>query len=217
MVAATTAALFVLGTGVCLRRVRESRHFLPLAWIVLTFGLGGVLTYDPPYWPHLNLVLPAVALIAALGADELIRVLAPAPGTLRRAALVAATAATLGFTGVTNWLTYYAFVEDNAGPRIRVARFVDDLPDGYTVYLMSDSFHAHEDAFRFFNRDVPMVDVSPGSLRAAAESAQGPAVFVLVGHDEAVPVLTARHPDAEVETHADAQARPVFVSVTVDE
>jgi 4-amino-4-deoxy-L-arabinose transferase-like glycosyltransferase len=217
MVAATTAALFVLGLGGALRRLGDARHVLLLAWIGLTFVLGGVLTYDPPYWPHLNVVLPAVALIAALGLDRLIDVLAPASGTPRRAALTALAGLTLAFTGLTDWRAYYDFVIDNAGPRIRVARFVDDLPDQYRVYLISEILHGQEHPFRFFSRGVRITDVRLRDLDATARAERGPAVFVVVGQESALSTLTRLYPRAKVEAHGDeAATRPVFVSVTLD-
>jgi 4-amino-4-deoxy-L-arabinose transferase-like glycosyltransferase len=216
MVAATTAALCVLGLGGALRRAGDRRHLLLLAWIGLTFLFGGVLTYDPPYWPHLNLVLPAVALLAGLGAEALIEALAPTPGTARRAAAVALAAATVAFTGVTNWGVYHAFVEDNAGPRVRLARFLADLPDSYRVYLVSNGFHSGEYAFAFFGRGQPIVDLEPDDLAAAARSERGPAVFLLADAPAEATTLTELHPTARVETHLDGGDRPVFVSVTLE-
>jgi 4-amino-4-deoxy-L-arabinose transferase-like glycosyltransferase len=216
MVAATTAALFALGLGVGLRRAGDPRQILLLAWIGLPFFFGGVLTYDPPYWPHLNLVLPAVMLVAARGLDALVGALSPTPGTPSRTAMVGLAALTVAFTGLTNWQSYLAFVDDNAGPRIRVARFVDDLPEGYRVYLISSTFNGGEYPFRFFNRDVPIVDLSPAELAATATAEPGPAVYILVEQDAALETLVELHPDAEVQTHHDWEDRRVFVSVKVD-
>jgi hypothetical protein len=92
---------------------------------------------------------------------------------------------------------------------------VDDLPEGYRVYLVSEAFRSSEYAFRFFNRGVKIVDVDARNLAAAA-SDTGPAVYILVGENPPVATLTRLHPDAEVETHLDGDNRPVFVSVTVD-
>jgi 4-amino-4-deoxy-L-arabinose transferase-like glycosyltransferase len=71
MVDPLTAALFILGLGYFLSRLKNIKFFTILSWIFLTFILGGVLTADPPYWPHLNIALPAIVLVAAVGAKSL--------------------------------------------------------------------------------------------------------------------------------------------------
>jgi 4-amino-4-deoxy-L-arabinose transferase-like glycosyltransferase len=72
MTAPLTAALFVLGLAYCLPRLKDLKYGMGLSWFFLTFIFGGVLTADPPYWPHLNIASPAIALVAALGAERLL-------------------------------------------------------------------------------------------------------------------------------------------------
>jgi hypothetical protein len=214
MVAATTAILFAVGVGLCLRRRGDVRPVLLLAWIVLTLVFGGVLTYDPPSWPHLNAVLPAVALVAALGADALVETWTR--WAVPRRIAEAAVAATVVFTLATNWQMYDSQVRDNARPKIRVARYLEDLPSGYTVYMLAESFNPSEYAIRFFGQNVTIVPVRLATIVSTATEARAPCTFVLAGYQEVVTAITAVQPAARVETHYDPGGQPVFVSITLD-
>jgi 4-amino-4-deoxy-L-arabinose transferase-like glycosyltransferase len=70
LVSALTATLLVLGLGYGLRWLRDERIFTLVVWMLATLLLGGVSTNDPPFWPHLVIVLPAVMLLAAIGAER---------------------------------------------------------------------------------------------------------------------------------------------------
>jgi hypothetical protein len=71
-----TAVLLTIGVGTALANIRTIRPFILIAWVLLTFVLGGVLTYDPPFWPHMIIALPAIMLLAAYGADTILNALA---------------------------------------------------------------------------------------------------------------------------------------------
>jgi len=167
MVSPLTGILFALGAGLSLVRLRDLRYFVLAAWIVLTLILGGVLTADPPYWPHLAISLPAVVLLAALAIEHVLDTLT-APGHafsgIGRLGLGVALAAALVSTGVNNWRAYTDFARDNAGPRLRISRYVNALPEGYQIRLISDDWRWNEHAFRFFNRGVPGADLTAQQL-----------------------------------------------------
>ncbi len=55
MVGGLVAVFFTLGLKLWLSRWREISLLTLGAWFLLTFLLGGVLTSDPPHWPHLNI------------------------------------------------------------------------------------------------------------------------------------------------------------------
>lgn len=216
MVGALAAALCVLGVGIALARLRRVPHLLVLLWIVLTFVLGGVLTADPPFWPHLNIALPAVALLGGLGADRLSRAVEPftpagrfvVPAVLGLALLVA---------GVDGWVAYADFAGDNAGRRIEAARFLDALPAETHVYLVADDISWTEYCFRFFDGDMAGRNVTVDDLVSGREkpAAGLPYTIVVFGHRDAIPLLRGLSPFASVEEHRDRDGGVLFTSVSV--
>jgi 4-amino-4-deoxy-L-arabinose transferase-like glycosyltransferase len=212
MVSPLTATLLVLGLGICLVRLRSLRHFTLVCWIVFTLLLGGVLTADPPYWPHLAIVLPAVALVAALAAELTVKELARMSVRYGYWAAWLALAAAVIFTGVHNWLSYLDFVRDNALPRIRIARYLNSLPTGYRVRLVSDDWTWNEYAFRFFNQGIPGVSVKADQLQSTLAPLDKPTVFILYQHPELVPILQNEYPGGEVQEHLDFDQQVAFIS-----
>ena len=212
MVSPLASTLLAFGLGICLVRLRNLRYFVLVAWVVLTLLLGGVLTSDPPFWPHLAIVLPAVALIAALAAERVVEELAPTPTHLGYWALWLLLAASLIFTGVVNWQSYIDAVRDDALPRGRIARYLNSLPTGYQVRLVSDDWTWDDYAFRFFNHDIPGASVEAGQLQSALPRLDKPTVFILYRHPELVPILEREYPGGEVEEHLDYHKEIAFLS-----
>ncbi len=218
MVSALTATLLILGLGYCFSRIRQTRYFILAAWLLLTLVMGGVLTYDPPYWPHLTVALPAVALIAGLAADRLINALMPsseATGGLGRDIILFVGLSALIFTAVNNWQVYYAHVKNNAGPRVRVARYINSLPEGYTVYFVHDDLDWSEYTFRFLNRGVPGEDATIEGLETQPPPLDKPLLFILIQHQESLPQLQGHYPTGTAVEHFDADGQRAFVSLAV--
>ena len=212
MVGPLTSTLLVLGLGICLVRLRKLSHFALVAWIVLTLLLGGVLTADPPYWPHLAIVLPAVALIAALAAETIVKELARASARYGYWAAWLLLAVALVLSGLHDWRTYLDFVRDNAQPRTRIARYLNTLPAGYQVRFVSEEWTWNEYAFRFFNQGIPGTSVPADQLKSAPEHLDVPTVFILHGHPELVPILQNEYPGGEVKEHLDFDKQVAFIS-----
>ncbi len=214
MVGAVAAALCVLGVGLCLTRLRRAPYVLVVSWVILTFVLGGVLTADPPYWPHLNIALPAVALLGGLGADRLTRALSGVvPGG--RVLGPVALAAVLIAAGVHNWIVYYRFASDNAGRRIEAARFLATLPQETQVFLVADQVPWAEYCFQFFNRGMAGRNVTPEEIlsRRVDFPRERPYAVVLFGHEDLIPALSAELPSSHVEAHTDRDGALLFSSV----
>lgn len=212
MVSPLTAALLVIGLGYCLSRLRDTRLFTLVAWIFLTFVLGGIITYDPPYWPHLNIVLPAVALISALAADRIIEIFSAAAAGAGRTVLVGITAAAVSLTGYLNWQIYLDYVKDNAGPRIRIARYIDGLPRDYHVYLVSDVHDWSEYAFQFFNRDITGSDITTDELISSPPDLDRPLLFILYDHQDLLSLLYKQYPAGRVKEHFNNEGVLAFIS-----
>lgn len=215
MVSALTAVLLSLGMGYALIRIRDLRYFGLVAWIMLTFILGGVITYDPPYWPHLNIVLPAVAIIAAFATDRIVVLFRAHTGVfglwLTRAAVIIA----LVFTGQHNWSVYYNYADNNADPILRVARYINTLPRGYEVILVSDLVSWQEFTFQFHNHGVPGSNSNPGEIMANPPVLDRPLLFVLLNNHELGSFLQDRYPDGTLTEHFDDTGRPAAVTFRV--
>jgi hypothetical protein len=215
MVDPLTALLFVLGVGYGLSRIKDIKFFAILSWIILTFILGGVLTADPPYWPHLNITLPAIVLLAAIGAESLASNIGIVFGQVARKVYLWVFVGIVIVTGIQNWGLYYDYVKDNAGNRIRIARYVESLPSSYHVYLVSDNLSWNEFAFRFFSQGTTGTDLTPENLISDPPKLEFPVVFILFRHPELAPILQELYPDGILENHYDVNNLVSFVSYRV--
>ena len=215
MVSPLTALFFILGLGYIFWRMKNIRHFSILSWIFLTFILGGVLTADPPYWPHLNIALPAIILVAAVGIKSLADKLTMVFGQVGYKVYAWVLVCVLIVAGLNNWQVYYDYVKNNAGNRIRIARYLTSLPSSYNVYLTSDSFNWGEHAFRFFSKGMTGQDLTPEMLASDPPLLERPTVFILFQHPEMVPVLQSHYPDGVLENHYDFDNLVSFISYRV--
>ncbi|CAG1010585.1 hypothetical protein ANAEL_03980 [Anaerolineales bacterium] len=216
MVSPITALFFTLGLGYAIFRLKNIRYFSILVWIFLTFVFGGVLTADPPYWPHLNIALPAIVLLAAVGAESLADKVTVAFGWVGYKVYVWVLAGILLVTGLNNWQIYYDFVKNNAGNRIRIARYLQSLPSNYYVYLVSDDFSWNEHAFRFFSQGTQGMDFEAEKMTNVPPVIEDrPTVFILFRHPELVPFLQSHYPEGILENHYDFDNRVSFISYRI--
>ena len=141
-----TAALFVIGLAMALSRWRRAHEGFVLYWWIVTAIVGGVLTINPPAIVRLVGLLPAVALLAALPLDGLLR--AGAETKARTAVAVALVAVLLAGAGWINWHTY--FVEFANAPladtESALGRRIERLPPGSTAFSLGS-----DDSMTFFN------------------------------------------------------------------
>ncbi len=214
MVAPLTAALFVAGTSFCLLKLKQTQCLVPLAWIFLTFVLGGVITYDPPYWPHLNITLPAIVVVAGVGADKTIEVFTRG-GVRGTVAGWSVFSLAIILTGIFNWMAYYDFANDNAGYKLIVVRYIDSLPKGYQVYMISTEYSWNQHAFRFFNRDVPGQDITMEELQSSPPLITRPTVFFVYDQPDALALLETLYPGGEVTEHRNNENRVLVTSYNV--
>lgn len=148
MVGAPEAALFLVGLGLALARSRSWPNQTLLSWFALTFLLGGVATLDPPYWPHLNIALVPILVLAARAAD---RVVEAVGGSRPRvgAALTAVVAAVLVLGLAHGFRVYWKYVGDLVAQRPLAARFVLTRPATLPVLLVSDDIREDMATFRY--------------------------------------------------------------------
>jgi hypothetical protein len=215
MVSSITAMFFILGLGYALLRLRNMKLFTFLSWIFLTFIFGGVLTADPPYWPHLNIALPPIMIMAAVGIESLGSALKKVFGWVGFRVYVWVMIGVIVVTGINNWQVYYDYVKNNAGNRIRIARYLNTLPSSYYVYLASDGFDWNEHAFRFFSGEMKGEDLTMEMLEGGSTVIDKPTVFILFRHPEMVPILQRLYPDGILENHYDFDNLVSFISYRV--
>ena len=159
-----TAALLVMGVGIALRRIKEARSILLLAWLLGTMVLGSVVLNDPPFWPHLTVLLPAVAILGALALDRLWQAAADALGDLgNRLAVILITGALI-YVGLQNFLLYYDHVRHNATPIVSVARFIDRTDPRIQLLLVTNPFFLQEREIEFMAKGHPVREIDEEAL-----------------------------------------------------
>lgn len=200
MVGAPVAALFVLGLGVALARPKRPAKLTLLAWIGLTFLLGGILTSDPPYWPHLNIAIPAIVLLSARGLEELVESAGKwIPAT--RPVAWGAVAVGLVLLVAHNWAVYVDYAGDNAGRRVRASRWISSLPPGTRVLVTGGYDVRKEHTFLFFNRDRYVRNAYPEEMLAMPDRLDRPTALLFYAHEEFIEPLRRKYPRATYQEH----------------
>lgn len=129
-----SAALFVLGLAMSVRRLRHARDaFVPYWWLA-TVVAGGIVTSDPPATVRMVGLLPAIAMLAALPLDWLLAT--AGAGWRRGAGLIAVVGLVLAAAAV-NWQTYFVDYGKKAGdPNTELARYLRARPPDQRAILL---------------------------------------------------------------------------------
>jgi hypothetical protein len=165
----TSLALALLGLGIALAGLRDSRRFLLVAWIASTFIVGQVLTDIPLAAYRAGPLLPALAICAGLGVSELARVVFRRwpgwQGPMSAGGFVLLLLAVVP----TNLLTLDAFlVAHDRSDFVGMARLVGASSPVATYQLVSLWPHTGDEIFKLFGqgrlmRDVPALMDSLGT------------------------------------------------------
>ncbi len=220
MVGLLTAVLLVLGIGYALRWLRDPRLFALVAWIGVTLILGSVITNDPPFWPHIVIVLPAIMLLAGVAAERLADGIAKALPYPKRPFFQRAFALVIGIaivaSGVRGWQGYVDWVGDNADARVRVARWASQTPTDRRIVIVRDPLSVEDREFMFSGLGLESADLSPGEVGQETLLAGRPTVFIVTpNHAGLLPVLQSRHPGGETVEHRAAAGWLAFISYEV--
>ena len=199
MLSSLAAIFFILGLGYCVRRYRDIPCAFPLIWAGLVFLLGGMLTIDPPFWPHLNIAAPALALIAAVGAERFARRVILEGG--RRIAMLVPMVMTVGicFTGINNWEVYHRFARDYATGRSHAMRQIQDITRAvdYRVFIVSPEFNWGHEVYQFFTSEVDGHNLSEEELYRKLPVIDKPTAFVVhedTDYEKCVAFLSNAYP-----------------------
>lgn len=215
------AIFFILGVGYALLHLRNERLFLLLCWLIGTLVLGSVITNDPPFWPHIVILLPAVMLLAAVGLERFWLAIEKAgrkriPRLNLILGILVATSLTV--SGINNWQQYLQFDQSNSGDRfMQVGRFAADLPRNYTFYTISPGFNRQRREIEFNSQglageNIPSEQLFSGNLPAIS----GPTIFVFAPEQiEIEAILENFYPGGMIEQHANRSGQLMFSSYTV--
>ncbi|MDD5370736.1 MAG: glycosyltransferase family 39 protein, partial [Anaerolineaceae bacterium] len=212
-----TGMFLILGICFCLFRLKDVRHFVLIAWLGLALILGGVITNDPPFWPHLVITLPAVMILAGYAITLVWSYVSPYLTKPVRVASTIGLASILILTGIQNWQTYLGFVQDNAGPRVRIARFLSSLSPDYQVHFMSGDFGWEDREFQFMNRGMNGDDlVLDQNWIKNSSSLNVPTVFILTqDRFSNLPILEQVYPLGVLQDHFESTGWLAFKSYIV--
>lgn len=216
-----TAVLMVLGLGFSVRRLLEPRFFTLIVWFMATLILGSVITNDPPFWAHIAIVLPAVALLAAVAADRIWAALVSiVPDKYKKtayAAIGAVLAAAILISGVRNWQAYTDHVGNNADSIVTMARYAGSFPSDTRVVFVEDPLGWKRREFQFFANHLNGIGINASQIASFIEPDPAiPTVFLLTtNHADLLPKLQARFPASEVEQIFDSRGGLALHSVAV--
>ncbi len=217
MLGGLTALSFMLGLGYCLRRWRRFSTGFLLMWIGVTFVFGGILTIDPPFWPHLNIAVPALVLAAAVGIERLVRRVADTcRGQVERFAPAALAAAVL-FSGIHDWEVYHRFARDHATSRVIAMRQIRNFSAEHRIYLISPDLQWEQETFQFFTPTIDGHNLPEQELLKGIPPIEKPTVFMVFEgtQPETLEKLQDAFPHARREAFWDGWGWPVMTSVEV--
>ena len=214
-----SGVLILFGMGRAAIRRRSTANVLLLLWFWLAVILGWVLTENPPSSMRLVIVTPALAILVALGADQLLRLGRQFVGG--RAALWRSVAAAMvGVVAVLN-LSYYFL--DYSRTRIYgnpTAEIADVLADDLTAreevppVFFDGAPHMYWDfgALAFRLRDVRGFDFDPDTTMREVDPERGALFVVLEENVGDLAWIESRFPEGETrQYYSDADGRLLFV------
>lgn len=163
MLDVVSAALFVVGLAMALRRLARGRDAFAPYWWLGTVVAGGIATIAPPSFVRMVGILPVLAILAALPLDGLVT--AGGAG-LRRAAGVVLAGGLLGAAAWLNWQTYFVeFAAAPGDPTTRLARFLAAEPPDTRAALLGAEHHLS------LEQELFMIEF-PGRIRDIIDPSQ---------------------------------------------
>lgn len=137
---AVSAALFWVGFGIMLFRLKRTGEFMTVTWLVSTIVLGAILNLDAPGGPRLVIAHAAMAIMAAYGLWQIWLLISAVTGPILRWLAAPLIAGALAFICLTNLNTYfvtYAARADNSDG-IRIVRELAEDQGNYYAFVMGN-------------------------------------------------------------------------------
>jgi hypothetical protein len=183
-----------------------------VAWWAMVLA-AGTLTADAPFWPRLVVLLPAVAILTALGFDRVLDALAFAAsrpvGTRGR---LLAAAVLLSAVGALNWSWYTARARVYVDAAEWLGRLVAAEP-GTRFCLVPDPLSFREEEVLFLAPDSDLREVEAGQVETCID--EGRVIVVYPEQPEILDLVRALSPGAREVAHdfPDGRQGPRFVNV----
>jgi hypothetical protein len=211
-----SAALFVLGLGIALRRLRSGRDGFVAYWWLATVISGGIATVDPPSFVRMVGLLPAVTLFAALPLEWLTRRAAAA--AYQTAAAVLAVAL-VGAAAWQNYRTYFVeFAQAPGDSMTELVRYMESLPKDYKAALLGAE-HFLQFRGELFSIEFPdrWNDIGePAHFLPLREQPADPLALVLGPTQTTLSdYLLKLYPHAQVRDVTGPNGQPVFFRAVV--
>jgi hypothetical protein len=186
-----------------------------LAWLTGTLALGCLISNDPPFWPHLIIVLIPVCILAAVALERAWFVAGSLLGDIGNRLGGVIIAALLVLVGLGNWETYYTLVRDNAQPLVRIGRIIDTLDPAVQVILV-DVPNAGDRLIEFFGYGHPVKAVSTAEITDPSQPNLGNTLFIISPNDDpALETLRQRYPDVLAKQYRDMNNGLMFTTLRV--
>ncbi|MBN8581338.1 MAG: glycosyltransferase family 39 protein [Anaerolineae bacterium] len=130
-----SSLFFIIGLGVSFSNFKKFNYFLLLLWFLAGFFFLGILASIPPRPTHMVAILPALALLSAIGLTSLVRSLTPESALVRHIAVVSITSV-LVLTSLFQFyfLVPYAFAPANEDDYI--SWLGRQIPEPANLYLI---------------------------------------------------------------------------------
>jgi hypothetical protein len=198
-----TASLLPVAVFLTLFRSRQWQYLACLAWFVAVV-VAGILTIDPPIWPRLSALTPAVALMVGVLLADLWGIFE------RRGVNVLAISVTLaillGAIAAENlhevFADYPAAMRQTSMGPTDVGLFLAGAPGASNTVLLSDgSFFLDYEPIRFLAPAAAGCTLMPGQPLSACPVASSSKLFVLLpGRVRDLPLLERQRPGGRVIT-----------------
>lgn len=192
--------LAALGLAVCAVRLRQAGPALLAAWWAFVLLVAGAFTSDAPFWPRLVVVLPAAALLVALGFDRVIDALAVASS---RAAVsprvrLAAGAVVVAGVGVVNWSWYTERARVYVDEADWLGRLIAAEP-ATRFCMVPGRLSFREEEVRFLAPGRDLLEVAPDGIAGCV--AERRVVVVYPEQNDVLAAVRAAAPGAREVAH----------------
>ncbi|MCS6844412.1 MAG: glycosyltransferase family 39 protein [Caldilineales bacterium] len=213
-----TAALLLLGVAMALRWIGQPRFALLVAWLGGVMLLGGVVTNDPPFWPHLTILLIPVAILAATAVDRIWQAVADAFGETGDHIAATLIVGGLIYLGIQNFAFYVEQTRNTATPLVHFARYVAQADPRYRILLVPEPWRAEDREIAFMSRGRQVLEITAEELLAVDPTAlQGAIVALTPNYADLLPALRLRLPSAQLREHRTGAGEPAFSTLTVEQ
>jgi 4-amino-4-deoxy-L-arabinose transferase-like glycosyltransferase len=216
------AGLLMLGVVIACCSIRHPREMFPLLWIVSLLTVGAALTVDAPFYPRIAGVVPMLALLAGRTLDRLTRFPGGVRSRLVRGVQIGAVLVVLGVIAFHNVRTYFWEYRPDRSMHYAVTlmahRIAEQSPETFTYFMVPPQFYFNMGTIRLIAGDHPGMDVEEPSaiIPSLPLNPERPLLFIVGLHRlEAVAMIQARYPNAQVTEHRNPDGTHLFTSVLV--